>query len=105
MLNAATLLGTISVSHDAVLEHVRKLVNGLMESTGSGGGPQRSLSPPGLGGSQQHQQQPGRTGSPPLVNGDMVEKLGSDWCFIDCKLVVILTHQIPNVLFNFRMFS
>jgi hypothetical protein len=66
----ATPLGFISVSHDAVLEHVRKLVNNLLEQQSAG----RSTSPIG-----QHS-----GGSPPSNGGD-VDKLGSDWCFIDCK--------------------
>ncbi|XP_046651629.1 eye-specific diacylglycerol kinase-like isoform X4 [Daphnia pulicaria] len=67
--SAATPLGFISVSHDAVLEHVRKLVNNLLEQQSAG----RSTSPIG-----QHS-----GGSPPSNGGD-VDKLGSDWCFIDC---------------------
>lgn len=67
-LNIATPLGQISVSHDAVLEQVRKLVNGLLDA---GPGPRSPT---------------GRIGSPPL-NGDLVvDKLGAEWCFIDCKL-------------------
>jgi len=66
----ATPLGFISVSHDAVLEHVRKLVNSLLEQQSAG----RSTSPIG-----QHS-----GGSPPTNGGD-VDKLCADWCFIDCK--------------------
>lgn len=63
---SATPLGQISVSHDAVLEQVRKLVNGLLDA---GAGPRSPT---------------GRIGSPPL-NGDLVvDKLGAEWCFIDC---------------------
>lgn len=60
-------MGQISVSHDAVLEQVRKLVNGLLDA-----GPRSPT---------------GRIGSPPL-NGDLVvDKLGAEWCFIDCNLI------------------
>ncbi|KAI9559723.1 hypothetical protein GHT06_013728 [Daphnia sinensis] len=64
---SATPLGTISVSHDAVLEHVRKLVNNLLEQQAVG----TSSSPVGPGGS-------------PPTNGGEVDKLCPDWCFIDC---------------------
>ncbi|XP_057365189.1 eye-specific diacylglycerol kinase-like isoform X3 [Daphnia carinata] len=66
---SATPLGTISVSHDAVLEHVRKLVNNLLEQQAVG----TSSSPVG----------PHGGGSPPTNGGD-VDKLCPDWCFIDC---------------------
>lgn len=65
----ATPLGSISVSHDAVLEHVRKLVNHLLEQQAVG----TSSSPVG----------PHGGGSPPTNGGD-VDKLCPDWCFIDC---------------------
>ncbi|XP_045030241.1 diacylglycerol kinase zeta isoform X3 [Daphnia magna] len=66
---SATPLGSISVSHDAVLEHVRKLVNHLLEQQAVG----TSSSPVG----------PHGGGSPPTNGGD-VDKLCPDWCFIDC---------------------
>lgn len=66
------------MSHDAVLEHVRKLVNGLLDA---------AQQQTGINASPTAQQPQQRIGSPPPpLNGEsMTDKMGSDWCFIDCK--------------------
>lgn len=69
------------MSHDAVLENVRKLVNGLFEQQSSGAGP--NVSPMGQG-------------SPPAA--DQVDKLGADWCFIDCESLPFNYHDPPSCL-------
>lgn len=59
-------LGVVAVSRDAVLEHVRRLVNNLLEQPGDVN-KNASLESPSTNGS------------------DSMDKMLMDWCFIDCN--------------------